>query len=75
MTITNTVTGLFGTASITVPEDKVKPVISIDKSPATMTCGFPLVSLNGSAPGATLQWTGPAAATILNATSPTPNYQ
>jgi gliding motility-associated-like protein len=72
MTVTNTLTGCIGSASITVTEDKAKPVISIDKSPATLSCGFPLVSLNGTAPGSSLQWTGPATATILNNTSPTP---
>jgi gliding motility-associated-like protein len=72
MSVTNTITGCVGTASITVPEDKAAPVISIDKSPVTMSCGFPLVSLNGFASGSTLLWTGPATATIANSTSPTP---
>lgn len=73
MTITNTNTGCVGTSSVTVPEDKAKPVISIDKSPATISCGNPLVSLNGNASGASLQWTGPASATIMNANAPTPS--
>lgn len=72
MKITNTTTQCFSTASVLVMEDKTKPVISIDKAPAVITCASPKVTLNGTAAGATLLWTGPAGAVITNPTSPNP---
>jgi gliding motility-associated-like protein len=72
MTVTNTSTGCTGTASVSISEDKTLPVISIDKSPSVLTCGFPTVQLNGTASGATLLWTGPSGAAITNATTSTP---
>lgn len=72
MTVTNTTTGCKAVANVTVPENTAKPAISIDKSPATISCGQPTVQLNGTAPGSTLLWTGPSGAVIDNATSPTP---
>lgn len=72
MQITNTTTQCFSVASVLVMEDKTKPVISIDKAPAVITCASPKVTLNGTAAGATLLWTGPAGAVITNPTSPNP---
>lgn len=72
MSVTNTSTGCSNSASVLVSEDKGKPVLSIDKSPASLSCAYPKVSLNGTAAAASLQWTGPASATILNATTSTP---
>lgn len=70
--ITSNVNQCYSEASVFVTENKTKPVVSIDKSPATITCAMPAISLNGTAAGATLQWTGPAGSTITNATSPAP---
>jgi gliding motility-associated-like protein len=72
MIITNTNTGCTNSASVNVLEDKVPPVISIDKNPATLSCNVPITQLNGTAPGASILWTGPASATITNATTTTP---
>jgi gliding motility-associated-like protein len=72
MKITNTDTKCYSTATVVVVEDKTKPVISIDKAPAIITCASPKVTLNGTAAGATLLWTGPAGAVITNPTSPNP---
>jgi gliding motility-associated-like protein len=72
MTITNTNTKCVSTASVLVSENKTKPIISIDKNPAVISCAAPTIKLNGTAAGSTLVWTGPAGAKITNPTSPTP---
>ncbi|HEX2934232.1 MAG TPA: hypothetical protein VHO72_02670, partial [Bacteroidales bacterium] len=72
MTVTNTSNGCTANASILVPENIGKPVISIDKTPPEINCFTTQMQLSGSAVNATLNWTGPAGATITNGTSSTP---
>jgi gliding motility-associated-like protein len=72
MTVTNTSNGCIGSATINIQEDKTKPVISIDKTPATLSCGIPFTQLNGNASGASILWTGPSGASITNPSTSTP---
>lgn len=72
MTVTNTTNGCTANASILVPENLGKPVISIDKTPPEINCFTTQVQLSGTAANSTLLWTGPAGATITNNTSSTP---
>jgi hypothetical protein len=64
VTITNTATGCSTTASITLTENKVLPVITITPPTSKLTCANALVSINSSAPGASYLWTGPVGATF-----------
>lgn len=72
ITVTNTSTGCIGYVSINIPEDKAKPVLSIDKTPAILSCSISITQLNGTAPGSSLLWTGPLGASVTNPTSSTP---
>jgi gliding motility-associated-like protein len=72
MTITNATNGCSASASVLVSENKVNPVISIDKTPPVLSCYYKQILLNGTATNASLVWTGPAGSSIVDPSSSTP---
>ncbi|MDP4207514.1 MAG: PKD domain-containing protein [Bacteroidota bacterium] len=73
MTVTNSTTGCKSSATVKVIDDRINtPVISVNATPDVLNCKTTSVKLYGNAANSSLQWSGPAGATIDNPTSSTP---
>ncbi len=67
VTVTNTISGCTGTATVTVPSNTIIPVVLISVPSITTTCAQPTATINTSSTPATniiYSWTAPSTGTL-----------